>query len=72
MAPDGADQAEGDHRHDDERLPVGAQRHRQQRVDQHQGEQEVAPEGAEGLPLPLLLALERVVQAREVDQQSSG
>ena len=69
MSPDGAHQAEGDHRHDDERLPVGTQRDRQQRIDEDKRERVVARQRTGGLALLALFALQAVGEARDGRQQ---
>jgi hypothetical protein len=56
VAEQGADEAEGNGGHGEERLGLGAERNREQHVDPEQREEEAAREAAEGLSLLLLLA----------------
>ena len=69
VAQKGAHQPEGNRAHDDQRLEVGAERNSQQCKDGSQGHTETLQESAYRLALLLLLALQRIAQARKLLQQ---
>ena len=68
VAPDGADETERNRGHDDERLHVRPQRHREQGEDHEQGEEEAALQAADGVGLFGLGAFERVEDARMIGE----
>ena len=66
VAQDQADQPEGNHGHDDQRLGVGAKRNGEEHEDQDQGDRETPIQGVQGLELLLLFAPQAVAQLRVV------